>query len=343
MANVNFKTKQVTKKLLTPLQSRTKDVISNRFGLEEVERKTLEAIGQKYGITRERVRQIENFAINTIKKSDAYKEHKDVFGEIQSIMHKLGGIIGEKELLNHFSKDEIAQNHIHFYLVLGDQFTKHKEDANFDHRWSVDDNVTEKVHSSIKKLYSSLSDSELIDEDKLIDEFVSHLGEIEEQYNKKEIIRSWLALSKLIGKNQLDQWGKSDSPQIKTRGIKDYAYLVLKKRMSPMHFREVAKEINKLFDKKAHIATTHNELIKDDRFVLVGRGLYGLKEWGHTAGVVHEVIAEVIKESGKKSLDKDTIVEAVMKKRSVKVNTILVNLQNEKYFKKMKDGTYSVA
>jgi DNA-directed RNA polymerase delta subunit len=342
MASTSFKTKQVTKKLLTPLQSRTKDVINNRFGLEEAERKTLEAIGQKYGITRERVRQIENFAITTIKKSEAYKETLPVFDEIRDIVKKMGGVIGEEELLGFFSKDEITQNHIHLYLVLSDHFTKHREDVVFKHRWSVDNKTAEKVHGSIKKLYSSLSDSELVSEDKMVTDFIEHLGELEEEYNKQEILRSWLALSKLIGKNQLGQWGKSNSPQIKTRGIKDFAYLVLKRHGRPMHFREVAREINKLFDKKAHIATTHNELIKDDRFVLVGRGLYGLQAWGHSVGVVHEVIAEILRENGK-AMDKQDIIDEVFKRRSVKQNTILVNLQNEKYFKKTKDGKYTIA
>ncbi len=342
MASTSFKTKQVTKKLLTPLQSRTKDVITNRFGLEEAERKTLEAIGQKYGITRERVRQIENFAISTIKKSDAYKEHAHVFDEIRDVVRKLGGVIAEDELLEYFSKDEITQNHIHLYLVLGDHFTKHKEDLHFKHRWSVDNKTADKVHASIKKLYVSLSDSELVKEEKIIDNFLEHLGELEEEYNKQQILRSWLALSKLIGKNQLNEWGKANSPQIKTRGIKDFAFLVLKKNGKPMHFRDVAREINKLFDKKAHIATTHNELIKDDRFVLVGRGSYGLREWGYTAGVVHEVITEILRETGK-AMTREDIIEAVLKRRSVKPNTILVNLQNEKYFKKTKDGKYTLA
>jgi hypothetical protein len=342
MASTSFKTKQVTKKLLTPLQSRTKDVINNRFGLEEAERKTLEAIGQKYGITRERVRQIENFAISTIKKSEAYKETQPVFDEIRDIVQKLGGVIEEEELLQFFSKDEVTQNHIHLYLVIGDHFTKHREDAHFKHRWSVDDKTAEKVHTSIKKLYASLPESELVNEEKIVDDFILHLGELEDEYNKKEILKSWLALSKLIGKNQLEQWGKSNSPQIKTRGIKDFAYLVLKKNNKPMHFRDVAREINKLFDKKAHIATTHNELIKDDRFVLVGRGVYALREWGHTAGVVHEVITEILREKGT-AMTKEDIIEAVLKRRSVKPNTILVNLQNEKYFKKNKEGKYTVA
>jgi thioredoxin reductase len=108
-----------------------------------------------------------------------------------------------------------------------------------------------------------------------------------------------------------------------------------------MHFTEVARIIGETFGKKAHIATCHNELIKDDRFVLVGRGLYALKEWGYMSGIVREVIEEVIKKNG--PLTKDEIIEKVLKERYVKPNTILVNIQNPKYFKKDKAGKYSMA
>jgi DNA-directed RNA polymerase delta subunit len=80
--------------------------------------------------------------------------------------------------------------------------------------------------------------------------------------------------------------------------VRDYAYLAVKKHGSPLHFREVAQLIEKMFHRKAHIATTHNELIKDSRFVLVGRGMYALKEWGYTSGVVRDVIREVLREKG---------------------------------------------
>ena len=52
-----------------------------------------------------------------------------------------------------------------------------------------------------------------------------------------------------------------------------------------MHFKEVAEAISKTFGKKTHYATCHNELIKDSRFVLVGRGMYALAEWGYQAGI----------------------------------------------------------
>jgi DNA-directed RNA polymerase delta subunit len=108
-----------------------------------------------------------------------------------------------------------------------------------------------------------------------------------------------------------------------------------------MHFKEVASEINKTFGKKAHVATCHNELIKDSRFVLVGRGMYGLKDWGHTGGVVRDVITEVLKEAGR-PLPKDEVIKRVLAKRIVKPNTVLVNLQNTKYFRKVA-GDYTFA
>jgi DNA-directed RNA polymerase delta subunit len=123
--------------------------------------------------------------------------------------------------------------------------------------------------------------------------------------------------------------------------MRDYAFLVIRKHGSPIHFREVAKQIEKLFGKKAHVATTHNELIKDPRFVLVGRGLYALAEWGYMSGVVKDVIKKVIEKHG--PLTKDQVIEKVLKERYVKENTIIVNLQNPKYFKKDREGKYSIA
>ena len=148
---------------------------------------------------------------------------------------------------------------------------------------------------------------------------------------KQQPLGNWLSISKNIAKNPLGEWGKSKSSNIKTKGVRDYAYLILRKHGSPIHFREVAKLISEVFKKKAHVATTHNELIKDPRFVLVGRGLYALAEWGYLSGVVKDVIRKIIEKNG--PLTKDKIIEKVLKERYVKENTILVNLQNPKYFK----------
>jgi hypothetical protein len=338
---ISFKPKQVTKKILSGLSPRAYEVIVNRFGLNsEAERKTLEAIGKKYGITRERVRQIENAALNFIRKSENFKNEKIVFEELKKLMHSLGAIVSEHELLNHLSKDKYTQNNVHFYLTLGDDFTKHKEDHHFKTRWSVDYEISEKIHNSLKKLYDSISDEELIIENELISRFLSEVREISDQYLNEEIAKRWLMISKKLKKNPLGEWGKSTSANIKTRGVKDYAFLMMRKHGSPMHFKEVANAVANTFAKKCHTATCHNELIKDPRFVLVGRGIYALSEWGYKTGVVREVIKDLIKKNG--PMTKEEIIEKVMKERYLKKNTILVNLQNTKYFKKNKKKQYMI-
>lgn len=342
MPGITFKPKAVSKKLLTTLNPRTREIVVNRYGLEKENRMTLEAIGKTYDITRERVRQIENFALASIKKSKEYKEHSFVFDELKSVIKELGMVVSEDHLMKHLSKDPVVQNHINLYLALGDEFKKHKEDDHFHAHFTVDEKTASHIREALHKLYASIDEEDLISEGEIFNRFMSHLSDVVSEFkNNKEVIYRYLALSKVIGKNQLSEWGRTSSPHVKARGIKDYAYLIMRRAGRPMHFKEVALEINKTFGKKAHVATCHNELIKDPRFVLVGRGMYGLKEWGHTGGVVRDVITEVMKEAGR-PLPKDEIVKRVLLKRIVKPNTVLVNLQNAKHFRKVA-GEYTLA
>lgn len=327
---------------MSALSDRSKEVIESRYGLgKSNERMTLEAIGQKYGITRERVRQIENHSIAAIRKSKYYNEEKAVFDELEQLIHALGGVIVEQDLLDHISKDESTQNHINFLLVIGHPFKKIKEDEDFKHRWYVDEHISSKVHESLKKVYENLKDEDLIPETEMIKAFMDNIKDLAEKLKEDEMIRRWLSISKRIGKNPLGEWGKTTSPNISTKGMRDYAFLVIRKHGSPIHFKEVARIIGDVFKKKAHVATCHNELIKDPRFVLVGRGLYALSEWGYMSGVVKDVIRKILEKHG--PLTKEEIVDKVMKERYVKENTIAVNLQNPKYFKKNKEGKYTVA
>ena len=336
---LSFKPKEVTKKLLGVLSDRARDVLTKRYGLgKEQKRLTLEAIGGEYKITRERVRQIENFAINSIKKNELFKKADEFFDELKKAMEDHGGVVHEQEFLDVLYKDPNTQNHIHFLLVLGDAFFKMKEDDNFHHRWTTDADLADKVHQSIRNLCSNFSDKDLVTESELIGKFLTELKTIVKNDKVNDFARNWLNLSKSIAKNPLGEWGLVKSPNIKMRGIRDYAFLVIRQNGSPMHFTEVAKAISAKFGKKAHPATCHNELIKDNRFVLVGRGLYALAEWGYARGVVADVIRDVLKKNG--PLGKDEVVARVLKERHVKENTILVNLQNPKLFKKGKDGKY---
>ena len=338
-STISFKPKQTVKRLVSSLPDRAREVIVYRYGLgKDPKRMTLDAIGKMYGITRERVRQIENYALGNIRKSEEYKQEKAVFAEIEALLHSLGGIMVEDDFLGHVSKDKSLQNHIHFLLVVGEPFKKNKEDDDFRHRWHVNEDLSKKVEEALRKLYSGLNNQDLLPESEMVNRFLEHLGDVSERYKNQEVVRRWLAISKAVGKNPLGDWGVAHSSNIKTKGMRDYAFLVIRKHGSPIHFRDVAKQIEVMFKKKAHVATTHNELIKDPRFVLVGRGLYALAEWGYAPGVVRDVIRSVLDKNG--PMTKEEILDKVLKERYVKENTIVVNLQNPKYFKKDKDGKY---
>ncbi len=332
---LSFKPKQVTKKLLATLPERARDVLTRRYGLgKDTAPTTLEAIGQEYGITRERVRQIENYALATIRKSDAFAEEAAAFDELKTIIRTMGGLVAEDELLQSLAKDASTQNHIHILLVLGDAFTKEKESDEFKHRWHIDQELADSVHDSLRRLYDNLSDDELVPESELVDTFLTELREVNQEFKNEQILKRWLSMSKNIGKNPLGEWGRAHSPNVRAKGMRDFAYLVIKRHGSPMHFREVAQTIAELFKRKAHEATCHNELIKDERFVLVGRGIYALKEWGYSAGPVKEVITEILARQG--GLTREEVIEAVRKERYVKDNTILINLQDSSRF--VRDG-----
>lgn len=336
---IKFKPKQVTKRLLAALSPRGRDVVTKRYGLDDSAKKmTLEAIGKKYGITRERVRQIENHSIAHIRKSKDFAKEKSAFDQLKVYLRALGGVVAEEDILNHVSREKGVQNHIHFMLVVGEEFTKEKEDEDFKHRWHVDKELSVKIHSSLKKLYSNLSDDELVLEGDMIDSFLEYVKDVADEYKNEEVAKRWLSLSKKIGKNPLGEWGKTNSANVNAKGMRDFAFLVIRKHGSPIHFKEVAKAITTYFNKKAHVATTHNELIKDPRFVLVGRGLYALAEWGYLSGVVKDVIKKIIEKNG--PMTKDKVIEKVLKERYVKENTIIVNLQNPKYFSRDKEGKY---
>ena len=336
----SFDSLALVKKLLAAAPERAREVLVRRFGLGTVsERETLEAIGDRSSITRERVRQIEAAGLDAIRASKAFKEAKDAFEELAQYIHHLGIIVPEEELLAALGKDEKSRNRFRFLLVLDSSFFRERETNDFLSRWHVDGTTAKNIHEALSRLYAALPDDEVVSEGDLLDRFLDELKGVNDAYKNEEVLKRWLSLSKRIGSNPLAEWGRTTAPAIRIKGIRDYAYLAIKRHGEPMHFSDVAKAIGTLFTKKAHVATTHNELIKDPRFVLVGRGLYALTEWGYKPGVVRDVIRETLEEKG--PLKKEEIIKHVKTARFVKDNTILVNLNDSRYFKRMKDGRYS--
>jgi hypothetical protein len=321
---MEFDYKKISSSLLKNLPQRAKDVISRRFGLENGERETLEAIGKSFKITRERVRQIEESGMEKIRPE--IKNYQKVFQYFSDYFKKQGGLKNELILLSDLGGDKF-QHQVFFFLSIDKNFQRFSESENFSTFWVLDRDSLDKAKKAISFLIDKLTE---------VKKPLS-LKEIKAlQLGSEGVINSYLEISKRIQKNSDNLFGLKEWPEINPRGIKDKAYLILKKTGKPLHFTDVTKLINGALKQ-----TVHNELIRDDRFVLVGRGIYALSEWGYMPGQVKDVIGKILADA-KKPLTKQEVLNSVLKQRMVKENTILLNLSNKNYFSKNSQGEYTV-
>ena len=318
---------KVCSDLLDDLPGRTKDVILRRFGLKEAgEPETLESIGDSYQITRERVRQIEKEGLKKLSKK--IKNHGEVLDSFGEKIDDFGGLKREDRLVYVLGdRDFTKKNYVTFLLSLGDFFDKNKENKEFHSHWITDKKSVTTAESVIQNSYEKLK---LKKKPVPLEELKSS-----PDYPTHKFI-SYLEISKDVKQGPQGLYGLKEWPEVSPRGVKDMAYITLKRKGAPMHFKKVAG----LISDKTNPQTVHNELIKDDRFVLVGRGIYALREWGYQEGEVKDVIRRVIEKAGE-PLPKDKIVEEVLQKRMVKKNTIVQNLSNKKHFKRTPDGKYT--
>lgn len=318
---------KVCSDLLEDLPGRTKDVILRRFGLKEGQPETLESIGESYQITRERVRQIEKEGLK--KLSQKVRKHAEVLDNFGQTIDDFGGLKREDQLLFILGdRDYSSKNYIAFLLNLGDFFNKKKEDKEFYSLWLTDKKSIDLANEIIQSSYAKLKK-------KKEPVPLEHLKSSPDYPTHKFI--SYLEISKKVMQGPQGLYGLREWPEVNPRGVKDMAYITLKRKGEPLHFKEVAR----LIGGGTNPQTVHNELIKDSRFVLVGRGIYALREWGYQEGEVRDVIKKIIEEAGQPLL-KDEIIEKVLEKRFVKKNTIIQNLSNKKYFKRTPNGKYTI-
>jgi len=76
IATIEFLRNQMTE-IMDDLQDREKRVLALRFGLEDGVTRTLEEVGREFGVTRERIRQIEAKALKKLKEKSLQKHLED--------------------------------------------------------------------------------------------------------------------------------------------------------------------------------------------------------------------------------------------------------------------------
>ncbi len=334
---------KLTNTAVTGLNPRQKEVITARFGLEGGKGQTLAAIGEKLHVTRERVRQIENGGIAIIKRNiQKSAELEAVLEKIKKFIVGKGGVAKKGDVVRYAASIATGakENHVDFLADASDVFHLYREDDAFHPFYYVTDKDLKGARAFVEGWVSFLKTRK---EKVFAESYEVQLASfLKTKSFERTIAENYLSISKHIHRNPYGDVGLREWPEISPATVRDKIYLVLKKHGEPLHFEDIATHINKAgFDEEKALApTVHNELIKDNRFVLVGRGLYGLKEQGYEPGTAREVIANILKARG--PLNTVEVMEHVNKQRFFKPNTILINLQNRNFFERLSDGKYRV-
>jgi hypothetical protein len=335
--NLNYQ--KIQSDLFKAIPDRSQDILRRRFGLSGKEKETLDSIGRDLSVTRERVRQIEAVSLSKLSaiQNSEIKELRQLF---RDYLDGYGGIKREDIVLQELSSEQVDHPYVAFFLVLEPDFFSNKADETVYPFWATDPeniklahDIAERLTAEIEQRHSALPEEEIL---KICPQ-------------EERVIRSCLELARKIEQAIDGRYGLVDWPEVCPQRLKDKAYLVLKETGEPLHFRKVADLINEFNSKwnlgqgqrvrEALSQTVHNELIRDPRFVLVGRGLYALREWGYQEGTVRDLIVRALKETGR-PMTKDEILEYVLQQRFVEKTTVLLNLSRKDYFNRQPDKTY---
>ncbi|MEX0748497.1 MAG: sigma factor-like helix-turn-helix DNA-binding protein [Candidatus Saccharimonadales bacterium] len=313
-------------------KEREREIITRRFGLHG-RKETLEEIGNLLGITRERVRQIEKQALDKLQQIEhPYRETLEQ--HFTAALEALGRIAPLHEVSAHSGTEDHA--HVNFLAHLIPEVAVIPENDHFYHSLALSSHHDVK---SVKQLHDELIKTVKQHKQPLsLSELHQSFGQDIEEHHLHGLARS----SKLLA--TLDErWGLASWPQVNPKSIRDKIYIILQREQKPMHFSDIAENIKNSDFRRKNVTTQaiHNELIKDKRFVLVGRGIYALNEWGFSKGTVADVIEKVLSEES--PLHRDEIIQRVLKQRHVKPTTIILNLQGKEQFKRVAKATYALA
>ncbi len=342
----HFVPQEILARILQPLPSRDRDILTRRFGLQGGAKETLEEIGITLEVTRERVRQIERAAIKKVR------EHANFLSSIAVVEHvvrqcleEVGGALPASELYDRCiagrDRPLEARSVLSFLLeeLLHDRFQAIVENEQLHNGWALRAVSLEGLRNACTML------EELLQEQKAPVDFATIVrlyrakgvsGEITDEH-----CEALLSLAKRIQKNVFGEWGLSSWQTIHPKRMKDKIYLILKRHEKPLHFNDITERINAAqFDQKvAHPPTVHNELIMDKRFVLVGRGMYALAEWGYKPGTVSDVVCDILKNENN-GLQREEIVRRVLTQRFVGKATVHLALMDRERFTKLPDERY---
>lgn len=326
--------------LLLLLSERERFVIEKRFALEATEKSTLEEIGQHYNVTRERVRQIEKNALQKLRRNIVTFKANEINDLASDFLSAHGGIMKEDDLLSKVlqEKSDHSAFDVLFILSLDKRFERKGNTIAYypfvkicELKDSLLDEIAQNTQSLLQERGDIMSLKEI--RKRLSKESYDYLAD-DSFISIYSIYKSFKIVDGGVG---LITW-----KHIHPKTLRDKIFYILRDNKKPLHFIDISNSIiERKFDTKSvNLQAVHNELIRNDDFVLIGRGIYALKEWGYSSGTVADVITDILNEHG--NLSEEEIINEVLKKRKVKSITIILNLKNKKQFVRIGRKRYTL-
>lgn len=320
-------------------REREREIIARRFGLYD-RKETLEQIGELLGITRERVRQLEKAIMIRLRLAAEDSLPHIVALEKHFIrhLHDLGRVAKVHDLTSKVTADanDTHRAHVAFIAEIAPRLSVVDENDRYHHAVGIKEyGHAEDIKRHIDAIVKTVKES---GQPLTVEELHAKVD-----HDHPSHVQALASVSKDLASLK-EKWGLAKWPTVNPKNIRDKIYVILQENNKPLHFSDIAKAIKQSDFRRKDVTTQaiHNELIKDGRFVLIGRGIYALKEWGYAKGTVADIICDILKKE-EAPLHRDEIVKRVLKHRQVKETTILLNLQGKPQFKRVAKATYTLA
>lgn len=332
---MKIQVKQSVDKALQALNKQQREVVVLRFGLDDEKKWVLQEIADKYSLTRERIRQIQNTALKQLGKDPCVKALSEAVDHVEDALRSCGGVLSEERLcMTCEASTKKEKNYINLLLTIADRFYLSPENDEADRYWYLDDESKKKADVILQHLHGELAkEKDRVFKKEEIQGLLEHAPhDVEAEYDV------FADLSKKIGTNYLGEWGLKNHPEIKLNTLAGYITVILRIAQKPLHFTEISEKISEVRGAPCHQESCHNELVRREDFVLVGRGMYALRDLGYRSGTVADIVAEILKENG--PMTRPLIIASLKKERIVKDQSIISALNNSGRFGKNENKEY---
>lgn len=332
---------------------KAKEIIKKRYGLINGERQTLEEIGESYGITRERIRQIQAKALKNMKHPISVAK-KPLLELMEKILFQNGGLLSAEEadikvpealggmiddgssVLDLLCDLELIQScRIGDIVIYSPLFDGVKLDI-----------LSEKIIASVKKEDLGLDVLSIVKKIELFKKIT------DDRFDPQSFVFRYCRTDPRIEEIGLASASPETIFKHYTSGYfakKSWVVLmkrVLEQEQMPLHFTEITNKVNDLMgnsERQVDVRRAHSIMIEDEAFAHSGvNGTYGLTAWGLRKELTPQLIEECMKKAGF-PLHWKQIYNYVSKYKNTKPANITTCLETNRLFKKVDTGVYWLA